>query len=55
MEKKYRLKEQEEPTELVKDIINNIKSKLPPIEELIRLAKERGLKNNGKQNDEINA
>ena len=55
MEKKYRLKEQEEPTELVKDIINNIKSKLPPIEELLKLAKERGLKNNGKQiSEEIN-
>lgn len=52
MSKKNYIKEQTESSEVVNKIVGGIKSKLPTIDELIKLAKEKVAKENGKQNDE---
>jgi len=52
MKKINNIKEQKESTELVNTIVSSIKSKLPSIDELIKLAKEKVAKENGEQNNE---
>ena len=43
MKKINNIKEQKESTELVNTIVSSIKSKLPSIDELIKLAKEKDI------------